>query len=104
MIWNWSYLAIPLINNVSYSRSSMNPNAKYVISVIAIVIAFAVSSQGQAPATEAPPPPPQQRHFGGDPVRQLNLTPEQREQIRLIREQLRNERAVVNQRVRETNK
>ena len=82
----------------------MNPNVKSVISVIAIVIAFAVSSQGQAPATEPPPPPPQQGHFGGDPVRQLNLTPEQREQIRLIREQLRNERAVVNQRVRETNK
>jgi Spy/CpxP family protein refolding chaperone len=83
----------------------MNTTVKSVISVIAIVIAFAVSSQGQTPATEAPPPPPPQRHFGGgDPVRQLNLTPEQREQIRLIREQLRNERAVVNQRVRETNK
>lgn len=83
----------------------MNPNVKSVISVIAIVIAFAVSSQGQAPATGPPPPPPHhQTDFGGDPVRQLNLTPEQREQIRLIREQLRNERAVVNQRVRETNK
>ena len=38
-----------------------------------------------------------------DPIQQLNLTPEQREKIRSIREQLRDERAAINQRVRETN-
>lgn len=39
-----------------------------------------------------------------DPIQQLNLTPEQRERIRAIREQLRNERAAVGQRLQETNK
>lgn len=39
-----------------------------------------------------------------DPIGQLNLSPEQREKIRAIREQLRDERAAINQRLRETNK
>ena len=39
-----------------------------------------------------------------DSIRQLNLTPEQREKIRAIREQLRDERAAVGQRLQESNK
>jgi Spy/CpxP family protein refolding chaperone len=39
-----------------------------------------------------------------DPIQQLNLTPEQREKIRSIRLQLRDERAGINQRLREANK
>jgi Spy/CpxP family protein refolding chaperone len=39
-----------------------------------------------------------------DPIRQLNLSPDQREQIRVIREQNRDARATVNQRLRETNR
>jgi Spy/CpxP family protein refolding chaperone len=38
-----------------------------------------------------------------DPIAELNLSPEQREQIRAIRQQLQAERLVVNQRLRETN-
>jgi Spy/CpxP family protein refolding chaperone len=57
-----------------------------------------VAGQGaQQPATT---PEPQQ---GGDPIRQLNLTPEQREQIRSIRQSNQGERAAANQRLRETN-
>jgi Spy/CpxP family protein refolding chaperone len=41
---------------------------------------------------------------GGDPIRQLNLTPEQREQIRFIREQNKEERAAINERLRESNR
>ena len=41
---------------------------------------------------------------GGDPIRQLNLTPEQREQIRSIRQQMSMERAAINQRVAEANR
>ena len=41
---------------------------------------------------------------GGDPIRQLNLSPEQLEQIRTIREQNQKERAAINERVRETNR
>ncbi len=40
---------------------------------------------------------------GGDPIRQLNLTPDQRQQIRSIRENNKNERGVINERLRETN-
>jgi Spy/CpxP family protein refolding chaperone len=39
-----------------------------------------------------------------DPVRQLNLTAEQREQVRAIREQNKSERAAINQRVAEANR
>lgn len=39
-----------------------------------------------------------------DPIRQLNLTPEQRKKIRAIREQLRDERAAVGQRLQESNR
>ncbi|HYN25260.1 MAG TPA: Spy/CpxP family protein refolding chaperone [Pyrinomonadaceae bacterium] len=46
----------------------------------------------------------QQRPPGDDPIRELNLTPEQRERIRAIREQLQAERAAINQRLRETNR
>jgi len=82
----------------------MNLNVKSIITVIAFVMLAAVPSHAQTPPPEQPPAPPQRRSFGGDPVRQLNLTPEQREQVRTIREQSRSERAAINQQVRETNK
>lgn len=44
------------------------------------------------------------RFSGDDPVRELNLSPEQRERIRAIREQLQGERATINQRLREANR
>jgi Spy/CpxP family protein refolding chaperone len=64
----------------------------------------AASATGQTMQPQGGPPMPPQRSFGGDPIRQLNLTPEQREQIRLLREASREERAAVNQKVRETNR
>jgi len=57
---------------------------------------------GQAAQQQSGPPEVQQG--GGDPIRQLNLTPEQLEQIRSIREQNKTERAAINERVRETNR
>src|SRR3982751_6906504 len=45
---------------------------------------------------------PQQSLPAQDPIAQLNLTPEQRQQIRGIREQNKEERASVNRRLRET--
>ena len=60
-----------------------------------------VSGQtAQQSAATAPEPQP----GGGDLIRQLNLTPEQREQIRSIREDKQAERATVNQRLREANR
>jgi Spy/CpxP family protein refolding chaperone len=48
-------------------------------------------------------PESQQQQAPVDPILQLNLSPEQREKIRTIREQTRAERAAINQRIRETN-
>jgi Spy/CpxP family protein refolding chaperone len=45
----------------------------------------------------------QQQPPAEDPIRELNLTPEQRERIRSIREQHKEERFVINQRLREAN-
>ena len=39
----------------------------------------------------------------GDPIQQLNLTPEQRQRIRVLTEQTREERQLINGRVREAN-
>ncbi len=58
----------------------------------------AQSGQQPEPQEQSEIQPPQRR---GDPIRELNLTPEQRRQIRAIREQLREERAAINLRLRE---
>jgi protein CpxP len=65
------------------------------IAVFSVASTYASAFQQQADS--------QSRPNIEDPIRQLNLTPEQREKIRSIREQLRDERAAVNQRLRETN-
>ena len=54
---------------------------------------------GQTGQQQPAAPETQQGGFGGDPIRQLNLTPEQREQIRSIRERNKEERAAINERV-----
>ena len=82
----------------------MKPNLKSFATAISFVIIAAVPLCAQTPTPEPPPGAMQGRNFGGDPIRELNLTAEQREQIRTIREQNRAERATINQRVRETNR
>ncbi len=67
-----------------------------VIAMVSTAYANASASQEQADS--------QSRPTVDDPIRQLNLSPEQREKIRAIREQLREERAIINQRLQETNK
>jgi Spy/CpxP family protein refolding chaperone len=61
-----------------------------------------VSAQSEPQQQQTTPPPMQQQD--GDPIRQLNLTPEQREQIRAIREDKKKERAEIALRVREANR
>lgn len=56
------------------------------------------AQQPQQP-NEAP-----QHNVGDDPIRELNLTPEQRAQIRAIRQENQEERASINQRLREANR
>ena len=66
----------------------MKRNLQTLLSLAVLVFSAAFASV-YAQTTEPNPahPSPQQNRFAGDPIRQLNLTPEQREQIRAIREQ-----------------
>jgi Spy/CpxP family protein refolding chaperone len=62
-----------------------------------VLVAGASNSLAQQPQAEAAP------GVAADPIRDLNLSPEQRERIRSIREEMRDERAAINLRLRETN-
>jgi Spy/CpxP family protein refolding chaperone len=82
----------------------MNIIRKTMLSLVAatsFLVANPVCSLG---AYQPQQPDSAQRPAGDDPIRELNLSPEQREQIRAIREQLQAERAANNQRLRETNR
>lgn len=89
----------------------MKHKGKMLMLIVALACGPAVLIvSGQTPQPTSPPQqalpeqPPQQGNFGGDPIRQLNLTPEQREQVRAIRESNKAERAEINLRVREANR
>ena len=78
---------------------------KHNAQILALVTAFlllsgALSVRAQ---TQQQPPPESQQQAPVDPILQLNLTPEQREKIRSIREKTKAERANINERIRETN-
>ncbi len=68
----------------------------------AVILFTASYSYGQVDQTQTAAPPPQQGAQMGDLVRELNLTPEQREQIRAIRVESKDERAAINARLAET--
>lgn len=65
----------------------------FIITVASCVTTFA----------QDPPPPQNPPIAATDPIEQLHLMPEQRQKIRAIRESQREERAMVNQRLREAN-
>jgi len=65
-------------------------------SVLVAAPSYSLGAQQQQPDSQQRPP-------SVDPIRELNLSPEQRERIRAIRQQLQAERAVINQRLSETN-
>jgi Spy/CpxP family protein refolding chaperone len=80
----------------------MKHNVAVSILIAALLFFLAVPSDyGQVPQQQANQAEAQQGLQTNDPVRQLNLTPEQREKIRSIREQNKAERAAMNQRTRE---
>jgi Spy/CpxP family protein refolding chaperone len=64
----------------------------------------AAPASGQTVQQQQATPEIQQGSPGGDPIRQLNLSPEQREQIRSIRENNKAERAAIAVRVVEANR
>jgi Spy/CpxP family protein refolding chaperone len=63
---------------------------------ILLVCGFAVLAMGQDPATPSSPP-------AADPIQQLNLTPEQRQQIRMLTRETQEERRTTNLRLRAAN-
>ena len=78
-----------------------------IVLIAGLMISGVSSGSAQTPQSQSPPtttPLPSQQMDNGDPIRQLNLSAEQREQIRLIRESNREERAAVAQRLRESNR
>jgi Spy/CpxP family protein refolding chaperone len=87
----------------------MKHNRKVLRSLAAFVFFVTTASSslsyGQTPPPQQPGAPgPQNLGAVEDPIRQLNLTPEQREQIRSIRQQTNVERAAINRRVGEANR
>lgn len=83
----------------------MKHNKQILTTLAAMAFFIAVPAiSGQTVQNQQPGPPmPEQRQFAGDPIRQLNLSPPQLEQIRTIRQQNQKERAAINERVRQTN-
>ena len=69
-----------------------------LVSLLYLTTDFTGRVRAQEPENPQGPPPGRQMD---DPIQQLRLTPEQREQIRSIREEMRDERATVNRRQRE---
>lgn len=70
--------------------------SRTVITLLAVVVVFTVASSAfaaQDPAQETPV----------DPIEQLRLTPEQRQRIRMILNENKNERQATNRRLREAN-
>ncbi len=71
-----------------------------LLTLLALLGVLAASPlYGQTNPQQPSGPETQQSPAGVDPIRQLNLTPEQREQIRSIREHNKEERAAINERV-----
>jgi Spy/CpxP family protein refolding chaperone len=75
-----------------------------IFTLLAALVLFAAVPAIYGQAAQQQSGAPESQQGGGDPIRQLNLTPEQLEQIRSIREQNKTERAAINERVRETNR
>lgn len=80
---------------------NMKHDAQILILLTALSLSMGVSTV-QAQQQQAQLPEAQQQ-APLDPILQLNLSPEQRERIRTIREQTRTERMALNERVREAN-
>jgi Spy/CpxP family protein refolding chaperone len=83
----------------------MRIDVKSILPLFAVALILSVfpASLGryilrQDPQTDPAPAPKAQ-----DPITLLNLTPEQRQKIRIIREQTKNERAAINQQLRQSN-
>lgn len=90
----------------SYTTNiAMKDKTKFtlIFPVILILLFGATLSRVNAQQPEPPNDGPQ-GPVVDDPIRELNLTPEQREQIRSIRQETQQERTSINLRLRESNR
>ncbi len=89
-----------LINDRAYeekmNRHGSTKSLLLLMTSVGLTLAFSLAVNAQDPA----PQPPEQA-AQDDPIRQLNLTPEQRQKIRAITEDNRDERMRINRRLRE---
>jgi len=69
-----------------------------ILVAASLALGFAISVAAQDPAGLPLPPQP-----AADPIQQLNLTPEQRQQIRRLTQETRDERQATNLRLRQAN-
>jgi Spy/CpxP family protein refolding chaperone len=77
------------------------PRMKKQLAIVAIGVALLAASSARAQeTTNQQRPNPSPNAASQDPITQLNLSPEQREKIRTIREQTKDERAAINRRFR----
>lgn len=83
-------------------KNGLRARVLFVLFTSLLLTAASVGSARTADQ-EQQQPAAQQMPRTGDPIRELNLSPEQREKIRAIREQQREERFAINQRLREAN-
>jgi len=82
----------------------MKLHLKPILLSAGLVLSSAIGVFAQTTEPQATTPPAAHVPNGGDPIRELNLSPEQRERIRVMREQNREERSAVAQRLRESNR
>jgi len=81
--------------------------SKFSLAALAVTLSAGVSAAAQSGVvpqqpSSSPEASAQQSRPPQDPIAQLNLTPEQRQQIRAIRVESMEERAAINRRLRET--
>ncbi|HEX6730614.1 MAG TPA: Spy/CpxP family protein refolding chaperone [Pyrinomonadaceae bacterium] len=81
----------------------MRINRQTLVPILLLAVALAASSNSFANILTPQDPPAQTQTTSPDLIQELQLTPEQRQKIRAMREEMKNERATINQRVRETN-
>ena len=81
----------------------MKQHGRILTLLAVLALGAAVPAAGQTAPQPTEAPEPQQNAAGWDPIRELNLTPEQRQQIRTIRENNKIERAEVGERLRTAN-
>jgi Spy/CpxP family protein refolding chaperone len=91
----WNSLAIGSINSGLEEDMRTNRQKLVALSIVVVTLAAFNVSYGQDPPPQAAPV--------ADMIEQLQLTPDQRLKIRAIREETKNERAMINQRLREAN-